>query len=261
MQALKTSLFLTNLLMNLKLFVSLADNKINQLPTGSSTLLINQQPNNNHNNNHNYQSGQRGKRNYPQSSNSFSAAKFLNEMNSLLPNNSLSYTSPSASATFFQTVPSQNSNSNYQNEIWSVNLNRDVARRKKRLQNNASSPVVNSRFIRPQSKSYYRPLVHRTFDPSTEVKPPVTENPNDILTSTSMSTSVSMSYTTVSDSSKVTTILNSDHFLLSRRKFGKNNSPSKKQKEEYKKFTRTLVPPEYITRNNKSKNNKYSNSH
>lgn len=110
----------------------------------------------------------------------------------------------------------------------------DIYRRKKRLQENASSPVVSSKFIQPRVEKYKYPSYSESIvtiptkrlinavPPTIKVgqniilNPEIsTERPNYIATSTS--TSVSMSYSTVLDSAKITTVLNSDHFLLTNR--------------------------------------------
>lgn len=108
-------------------------------------------------------------------------------------------------------------------------------RRKKRLQKNASSVAVKSRFIQPSVKessivpsqriatfptttaTTESSLAQLLFGVTTEKPKLTTQYSFEPSTSTSTSTSVSMSYTTVLDSSKITTVLNSDHFLLSRR--------------------------------------------
>lgn len=139
---------------------------------------------------------------------------------------------------------------------------RDGKRKLLRIQKNATSGAVRSRFIRPKRK-YYRsasasqqvvtlppttltlPHYSTSESPITTAEPEgVTLSP-EFFTSTSTSTSVSMSYTTVLDSARITTVLNSDHFLLTNRKENKKASlpPSVKSSDSSKRrLSRTSLP-------------------
>ncbi|KAF2366122.1 hypothetical protein FHG87_003117 [Trinorchestia longiramus] len=111
----------------------------------------------------------------------------------------------------------------------------------------------------------------RNLPPTTTVTPAVSVSPNlcseettvtpEPLASTSTSTSVSMSYTTVLDKAKVTTVLNTNHFLLSKKNRDNNNfakalilSLQPPEITPVVSTTRTSLPIEFYSRLNKVKN-------
>lgn len=148
------------------------------------------------------------------------------------------------------------------NRSFTPNAKDSTKRKTQRLLKNSNSRIVNSRFVRPQKK-YYRFVSPSQFivtlpqitTPSPPKSPKTvvtsTDRPDDRLVSTSTSTSVSMSYTTVLDSAKITTVLNSNHFLLTSRK--KKNKDLKSNlsnisSKSGSSLTRSYLPFDYFSR-------------
>lgn len=222
-------------------------NPLNLTPTGSSGLTHQDSPTNNvHISSSNY--GKTNSHGLAPLSNPSSS--ILQRLTQLLPATSSTYpqirNSRMADTGIFQfpnTQPSKQ-NDNYLTTTSTKESPKPRSRGKIRFSQSTTKfrPVPSLQFLKNlPSTTTISPinLENEQYKTGTEVP--------EISTSTSTSTSVSMSYTTVGDSAQFRTVLNTDHFLLS-----KKNQNRKTMAEA---LILSLQPPDFSSKSSTSRTN------